>query len=56
MVIPPKYAVSITVEAIKQNTSRALSRKFNFLKRSTGTRRAFGGKAILSQQWESTKK
>ena len=29
--IPPKYAVSKVVEAIKSNTSRALKQKFNFL-------------------------
>jgi len=33
MVIPPKYAVSKVVEAIKKNTSRSLSRKFVFLKK-----------------------
>ena len=32
MVIPPKYAVSWVVGTIKQNTSRALSEKFAFLK------------------------
>ncbi|HBY58135.1 MAG TPA: IS200/IS605 family transposase [Candidatus Atribacteria bacterium] len=33
MVIPPKYAVSMVVETIKKNTSRSLSRKFNFLQK-----------------------
>jgi len=33
MVIPPKYAVSMVAETIKKNTSRSLSRKFNFLKK-----------------------
>jgi len=33
MVILPKYAVSKTVETIKKNTSRALSRKFTFLQK-----------------------
>jgi putative transposase len=33
MVIPPKYAVSKTVEVIKKNTSRSLSRKFTFLQK-----------------------
>lgn len=33
MVIPPKYAVSKTVEVIKKNISRSLSRKFTFLKK-----------------------
>lgn len=33
MVIPPRYAVSWVVGTIKQNTSRALSEKFAFLKR-----------------------
>ena len=32
MVIPPRYAVSWVVGTIKQNTSRALSEKFAFLK------------------------
>src|SRR3989338_8129004 len=32
MVIPPKYAVSTVVEALKKNTSRELSRKFRFLR------------------------
>ena len=32
MVIPPKYAVSMMVEALKKNTSRELSKKFRFLK------------------------
>jgi len=31
MVIPPKYAVSVVVETIKKNTSRALRNKFAFL-------------------------
>ena len=31
MIIPPKYAVSIAVETIKKNTSRALRQKFQFL-------------------------
>jgi putative transposase len=31
MVISPKYSVSKAVEVIKKNTSRSLSRKFNFL-------------------------
>ena len=31
MVIPPKYAVSVAVETLKKNTSRALSEKFAFL-------------------------
>ena len=31
MVIPPKYSVSMVVETIKKNTSRALSLKFRFL-------------------------
>jgi len=33
MVIPLKYAVSKVTETIKKNTSRSLSRKFNFLKK-----------------------
>jgi len=33
MVIPPKYAVSMVVETIKKNTSRSLSKKFNFLQK-----------------------
>jgi len=33
MLIPPKYAVSKTVETIKNNTSRSLSKKFNFLQK-----------------------
>ncbi len=33
MVIPPKYSVSMVVETIKKNTSRALSKKFGFLKK-----------------------
>jgi putative transposase len=32
MLIPPKYALSKAVEVIKSNTSRALKRKFDFLK------------------------
>jgi putative transposase len=32
MVIPPRYAVSWVVGTLKQNTSRALSEKFAFLK------------------------
>src|SRR3989338_6190106 len=32
MVIPPKYAVSMMVEALKKNASRELSKKFRFLK------------------------
>ena len=32
MVIPPRYAVSWVVGTIKQNTSRALSEQFAFLK------------------------
>ena len=31
MVIPPTYAVSVAVETLKQNTSRALSERFAFL-------------------------
>lgn len=33
MVIPPKYAVSKVVEIIKSNTSFALKKKFDFLKK-----------------------
>jgi putative transposase len=33
MVIPPKYSVSKVTETIKKNTSRSLSRKFNFLQK-----------------------
>src|SRR3989338_6041365 len=33
MVIPPKYSVSMVVEIIKKNTSRALSLKFRFLEK-----------------------
>ena len=33
MVIPPKYAVSKTIEVIKKNTSRSLSKKFTFLEK-----------------------
>ena len=32
IVIPPKYAASKVAEIIKQNTSRTLREKFNFLK------------------------
>ena len=32
MVIPPKYAVSKIVEAIKSNTSRKMKEKFKYLK------------------------
>ena len=32
MVIPPKYAVSTVIGALKRNTSRELSKKFRFLK------------------------
>lgn len=31
IIIPPKYAVSMAVETIKKNTSRALRQKFKFL-------------------------
>jgi putative transposase len=31
-VIPPKYAVSMVVETLKENTSRELCQKFRFLK------------------------
>ena len=31
--IPPKYAVSMVVETIKKNTSKALKTKFAFLKK-----------------------
>jgi putative transposase len=32
MVIPPKYSVSMVIETLKKNTSRELSKKFQFLK------------------------
>jgi len=34
MMIPPKYAVSMAVETIKNNTRRHLSLKFRFFKES----------------------
>jgi REP element-mobilizing transposase RayT len=33
MAIYPKFAISIAVESIKKNISRAFGRKFNFLQR-----------------------
>ena len=47
MVIPPKYAVSKTVEAIKKNTSIALSRKFNLLKKVYWDKKGIWGKGYF---------
>ena len=47
MVIPPKYAVSKTVEAIKKNTSRALSRKFTFLQKVYWDKKGIWGKGYF---------
>ena len=42
MVIPPKYAVSVAVETLKKNTSRALSEKFAFLAKVYWDREGIG--------------
>jgi len=47
MVIPPKYAMSKTVESIKKNTSRALSRKFSFLKKVYWNKKGIWGKGYF---------
>jgi len=47
MVIPPKYAVSMAAETIKKNTSRALSRKFNFLKKVYWDKKGIWGKGYF---------
>jgi putative transposase len=47
MVIPPKYAVSKTVEIIKKNTSRSLSRKFTFLKKVYWDKKSIWGKGYF---------
>ena len=47
MVIPPKYAVSMVAETIKKNTSRALSRKFNLLKKVYWDKKGIWGKGYF---------
>ena len=47
MVIPPKYAVSMVAETIKKNTSRSLSRKFNFLKKVYWDKKGIWGKGYF---------
>ena len=47
MVIPPKYAVSKTVETIKKNTSKSLSRKFTFLKKVYWDKKGIWGKGYF---------
>jgi putative transposase len=47
MVIPPKYAVSKVTETIKKNTSRALSRKFAFLKKVYWDKKGIWGKGYF---------
>ena len=47
MLIPPKYAVSKTVEAIKKNTSRVLSRKFTFLQKVYWDKKGIWGKGYF---------
>jgi len=47
MVIPPKYAVSKTVETIKKNTSKSLSRKFTFLKKVYWDQKGIWGKGYF---------
>jgi len=47
MVIPPRYAVSKTVEIIKKNTSRTLSRKFNFLQKVYWDQKGIWGKGYF---------
>ena len=46
-VVPPKYAVSKTVETIKKNTSRSLSRKFNFLQKIYWDHKGMWGKGYF---------
>ena len=47
MVIPPKYAVSMVAETIKKNTSRSLSRKFNFLQKVYWDKKGIWGKGYF---------
>jgi len=47
MVIPPKYAVSMVAEIIKKNTSRSLSRKFNFLPKAYWDKKGIWGKGYF---------
>jgi putative transposase len=47
MVIPPKYAVSKVAETIKKNTSRSLSRKFNFLQKVYWDKKGIWGKGCF---------
>jgi len=44
MVIPPKYAANKIVEIIKKNTSRPLSRKFDFLEKVSWDQKGIWGK------------
>ena len=55
MVIPPEYAVSKTVEVIKKNTSRSLSRKFTFLQKVYWDQKGIWGKGYFSPPGESMK-
>ncbi len=47
MVIPPKYSVSQTVEVIKKNTSRSLSREFTFLQKVYWDQKGIWGKGYF---------
>ncbi len=47
MVIPPKYAVSMVAETIEKNTSRSLSRKFNFLQKVYWDKKGIWGKGYF---------
>jgi putative transposase len=47
MVIPAKYSVSKAAETIKKNTSRALSRKFNFLQKVYWDKKGIWGKVYF---------
>jgi len=47
MIIPPKYALSMVAETIKKNTSRSLSRKFNFLKKVYWDKKGIWGKGYF---------
>ena len=47
MVIPPKYSVSKAAETIKKNTSRSLSKKFNFLKKVYWDKKGIWGKGYF---------
>jgi len=47
MVIPPKYAVSMVVETIKKNSSRALSKKFPFLEKVYWDKKGIWGKGYF---------